>query len=69
MIGEGYWATGITLLRLDDRDRWGASLEFFDRIISTEGTMHTRYFIPGGAAGALAATRVLITGVLGWGPR
>lgn len=49
MIGNTYWTTGITLKYLDT-DCWSASLEFFDGghcdEQSTNGTLHTRYFVP-----------------------
>lgn len=58
MIGNGYWATGITVrygYSGSDLYGWGAEVEFFDSgfcdddtdsgAISTEGTLRTRYFV------------------------
>lgn len=57
MIGDGYWSTGITV-RYSAREGWGASLKFLDAgfvndsaddmRVSTEGTLHTRYYIEDG---------------------
>lgn len=56
MIGDGYWATGITVrygYTGQNLYGWSAEVEFFDNgfndddtdngLISTEGTLHTRY--------------------------
>lgn len=48
MIGDTYWTTGITL-KYDGRGKWAASIHFYDdgfcQDESTEGTLHTRYFV------------------------
>ncbi|WP_048896190.1 hypothetical protein [Mycolicibacterium conceptionense] len=50
MIGEFYWATGITMRYRADRG-WAASIEFLDNGIglddgvSTEGDFRTRYYL------------------------
>jgi hypothetical protein len=53
---NGYWSTGITVTY--NEGRWSASVKFFDNgftddnpdtgQISTEGTLHTGYFIADG---------------------
>lgn len=58
MIGPNYWTTGIKMRRYDSShngEGWSAALEFLDDgfcsdqpragVISTEGTLHTRYFV------------------------
>lgn len=59
MIGDRYWATGI-VVRYSDRHggQWAASVNYLDNgfcdddadrgVISTEGTLHTRYFVGNG---------------------
>lgn len=48
MIGDGYWSTGIVLKYSGD-GKWSASLDFYDDGFcddeSTEGNLHTRYFV------------------------
>lgn len=66
MIGDRYVSTGITCRWLAHRDAWAASLKFIDAgfcndhadtgSVSTEGTLHTRYYVQDGAAvGGLTA--------------
>lgn len=58
MIGNGYWATGITVrygYSGMDRYGWGAEVAFYDngfcnddtdaKVISTQGKLGTRYFV------------------------
>ena len=49
MIGNRYWSTGI-VLKYDGRGSWSATAEFFDSGFcddeSTEGRLHTRYYVP-----------------------
>lgn len=58
MIGDGYWATGITVrygYSGEDKYGWGAEVDFYDsgfcnddtdkRAVSTEGTLRTRYYV------------------------
>jgi hypothetical protein len=71
MIGNGYWATGI-IVRYgysgEDKYGWGAEVNFYDDgfcdddtdngVVSTQGTLHTRYLVregDGPDADALAA--------------
>lgn len=80
MIGAGYWATGITVeyyLSAGRGGGWSASLDFLDDgfandqpgrgLVSTEGTLRTRYYVhaddgpaPDPDAGLSAALDVLI---------
>ncbi|HEY9412389.1 MAG TPA: hypothetical protein VIP77_22615 [Jiangellaceae bacterium] len=56
MIGNGYWSNGITVRYSDGR--WSASVAYYDDgfvndtaddgTVSTEGTLHTRYFLRDG---------------------
>lgn len=56
MIGNGYWSNGITVRYSDGR--WSASVDYYDNghcddqaddaRVSTEGTIHTRYFLRDG---------------------
>lgn len=56
MIGNGYWSNGITVRYSDGR--WSASVDYYDNgfandradagEVSTEGTIHTRYFLRDG---------------------
>lgn len=52
MIGDTYWTTGIKLKydgRPDNGGKWSANLDFYDDGFcddeSTEGTLHTRYYV------------------------
>lgn len=58
MIGDGYWASGITVrygYSGMDRYGWGAKVDFYDSgfcdddtdagAVSTQGTLSTRYFV------------------------
>lgn len=58
MIGDGYWATGITVkygYSGSSLYGWSAKVDFYDSgfcdddtdsgAVSTEGTLHTRYFV------------------------
>jgi hypothetical protein len=57
MIGKGYWSTGITL-RYAPHAGWAATVEYRDggfcndsaddKRVSTEGSLHTRYFVEDG---------------------
>lgn len=73
MIGNGYWATGITVHWCDRHgSNWGVSTSFYDDgfaddkpevgRIATEGTLRTRYFIDDvpGKSGLEAALDVLM---------
>jgi hypothetical protein len=61
MLGQRYWSTGITV-RWQERNGWGAHLRFHDDGFmdnrSTEGSLHTRYFI-GGSDGLAKAIDLL----------
>lgn len=56
MIGNKYWSNGITVRYSDGR--WSASVAYYDNgfaddraddaRVSTEGTLHTRYFLRDG---------------------
>lgn len=56
MIGNGYWSNGITVRYSDGR--WSASVDYYDNgsandradtgDVSTEGRLHTRYFLRDG---------------------
>lgn len=61
MIGDKYWATGISVRTMNDRDdalMWAAEMKFLDDgfcdddadngQISTEGKLHTRYLVRDG---------------------
>jgi hypothetical protein len=59
MIGKRYWSTGISLRYSSDRTpAWSGALSFHDDgfasddlatgQISTEGELHTRYYVPTG---------------------
>jgi hypothetical protein len=55
MIGERYWATGITVCRGysgDGRYGWMASLDFYDdgfcEDLATQGQLATRYYVRAG---------------------
>lgn len=54
MIGDGYWASGIVVKYREHSDDWSASVDFLDdgfcQDDSTEGRLHTRYFIGGSEA-------------------
>lgn len=67
MIGKRYWSTGIRLNYSGDRDpAWGGELDYYDEgfnddepeqgMISTNGHLRTRYYVPtrGGHRDALA---------------
>lgn len=71
VIGNGYWSTGIVVrygYSGQDLYGWGAEVKFYDNgfcdddtdagLVSTEGTLHTRYLVREGNgpdADALAA--------------
>ena len=76
MIGTHYWSTGITCSWMPgdaDGGRWMASLDFLDdgfanddpeaALISTEGRLHTRYYVRPAAdrSGLAVALDVLIS--------
>lgn len=56
MIGNTYWSTGILVRH--DNGKWHATVEYFDngfvddnaddRRVSTEGKLHTRYYLRDG---------------------
>jgi len=58
VIGGGYWATGIIVAYRADTDSWWATVDFYDDgfigdddpaagIVSTQGTLRTRYPVKG----------------------
>lgn len=72
MIGPGYWATGVTCKWTDSQVNgpgWSAELKFYDSgvldddpdagVVSTQGTLTTRYYVHG-ENGLTAALDVLI---------